>query len=909
MKRQLYILKYFVLYALLAALLTGWSSCSDEEIIKMPGDEPQAMMLKLHVPEMEQVSMTRAVDENGIGQIHVRFLKGTTVYSNQNYTPDTNGTVKLFLPKGVDGLQVVANYNGTLPDDLATATVNGLPITEGQLPMWGKVSSTDNGWDSTNKTITVSLQRAVAKMSIDATQCYNGGSSSTTTNTFSLTQAKIFNVYDRGYLVENITEGGAPVLPSGAVLLGPSTATDAWTSNTLQLPAVTSESETNPATPLYLYPTPCQTAKTRIVIEGRFNGATYYYPVELVETDDKGYVTGTAPTYLNILPNHEYKLVIKDVTGKGYDSPAAALKNPPLNMLVEIIDRRVDIFDMVANGSDELGVGQTVTIEAHAEGYYNAAPAAVETKVFTTYDPTNTSYEGSDFSQMKTPEITYEGNESNWLTVALKDNYASNNDGTAGYMYTYTLTANRNPSTTPRTAKITFKVGLLERTITVEQKGSTVLMALSKRNVWLYSGEKNGIIKNCLITENYFQSLLGGDTSGTVPPIYGTLPEDMQGVSRQGLIFNIIDTEDEFHDNYTYQQDGQDGQDKTEFVSSTLSYFIKKESTDEITLHDGTGDTWTWNVTSNTPIKYNGNDFKESDPTGSEYIGINATYGALGGVFYIYLKQQALTKNANGATSNKELLDYYLNMKNGEMKVVITTTENTRIEIPIYVSGILHNLNGKNQIVPAGESGPVKGWHYYELVKHDSISYIFDRNLGAKSNKRDAQGAYFYKKLKWNWDGSNNKYAGEESILPSILGDAYNEGRLTILNGELSLDFDNDCPYLKSSKTSYNDGFKVYFPLLKYLQGHCWIEGEGVGYDLKLADGYPMGEQGGYYWRGGTDYNEESKIEDYFWWNNYLFNNEGCSLNTFRITEEQGGRTELYYGLQMRLMYTPKEDD
>jgi uncharacterized protein (TIGR02145 family) len=71
------------------------------------------------------------------------------------------------------------------------------------------------------------------------------------------------------------------------------------------------------------------TDKTCLVIGGYYNGALSYYRVDFADE---------AGARLSLLRNHNYRVVIKEVTAAGYPSYAEALANEPFNIVVTITE-------------------------------------------------------------------------------------------------------------------------------------------------------------------------------------------------------------------------------------------------------------------------------------------------------------------------------------------------------------------------------------------------------------------------------------------------------------------------------------------------------------------------------------------------------------------------------------------
>lgn len=99
-------------------------------------------------------------------------------------------------------------------------------------------------------------------------------------------------------------------------------------------------------------------AKNRpfIIIKAPFEGVEYYYRVEFekVETVNEK----TTITKLDVMSNHEYRFLVKDVIGRGEATPEAAAQNPSsMDMLqIEVYDVCPQSYNMITDGIRELGV-------------------------------------------------------------------------------------------------------------------------------------------------------------------------------------------------------------------------------------------------------------------------------------------------------------------------------------------------------------------------------------------------------------------------------------------------------------------------------------------------------------------------------------------------------------------------
>lgn len=85
-----------------------------------------------------------------------------------------------------------------------------------------------------------------------------------------------------------------------------------------------------------------------IILQGSYKGTSGYYKIVLAQAGN---------IYLDVVRNHRYIVHVMSVSGPGYANYSDALANPPSNMFeYQILDTRDDIFLIVTDGRNELGV-------------------------------------------------------------------------------------------------------------------------------------------------------------------------------------------------------------------------------------------------------------------------------------------------------------------------------------------------------------------------------------------------------------------------------------------------------------------------------------------------------------------------------------------------------------------------
>ena len=113
------------------------------------------------------------------------------------------------------------------------------------------------------------------------------------------------------------------------------------------------------AGPLYLYETPNaegdDKGRTSIIIQGRRNGATYFYKVDLVYYDTENEAAGHL--FYNILRNFNYNLKINEVNGAGYSTLDAAIAGAASNNLSA--STATSSLSVISDGTQKLEVTET----------------------------------------------------------------------------------------------------------------------------------------------------------------------------------------------------------------------------------------------------------------------------------------------------------------------------------------------------------------------------------------------------------------------------------------------------------------------------------------------------------------------------------------------------------------------
>ena len=108
-------------------------------------------------------------------------------------------------------------------------------------------------------------------------------------------------------------------------------------------------------TPKYVYERNQDEASSPafILVRAEYNGGTYYYKLDLVETDPSTYIT----SYLNLYRNFQYTIRITSVSGVGYDTPKEAISAVASNNIGASVE--VSEVNTIQDGKNELYVSET----------------------------------------------------------------------------------------------------------------------------------------------------------------------------------------------------------------------------------------------------------------------------------------------------------------------------------------------------------------------------------------------------------------------------------------------------------------------------------------------------------------------------------------------------------------------
>lgn len=475
------------------------------------------MQLTISVPASQTV-VTRGgtVDENTVENLSVLVFsskdEGAVLEQKQQFseteledvTPDGGTvckrfTVRLTPAKGSKAVYVVANVNPqlesltadgeiTLADvrKLVTSMETGI-LTGEKAPfaMSACIETTVPGIALVEKTIP--LIRSVAKFTLQIEEGVN---------------PKFSEPLIRVWYAQT----------SGSILTG-ADVTDNQTPPALTSMPGRAIAASEGGVPLYVYPSqgwndgstirrPC------VIVAAKYNGESCYYRVNLVDEEGKE---------LLIRPNHHYELIVTDVKSPGYATEQEALENSPSGIAVTILDHEPQVFDMVTDGTYELGVSDTIHMASKAT---EAVTGALYVRCY----PSSASSEEVSLKVV-------EGNE--WLSASNTVPSSSNSEKD-GMLYTYTLTAAANPTGLSRVGKVEVAYHSLKRIVTVVQDDAFLSFELGTIQLAVEEYERNdeGAItsKTSLSVSNDYWKFIRNELTDS--PLFGISAEAMNGLIR-----------------------------------------------------------------------------------------------------------------------------------------------------------------------------------------------------------------------------------------------------------------------------------------------------------------------------------------------------------------------------------------
>ncbi|MDE5887292.1 MAG: starch-binding protein [Muribaculaceae bacterium] len=538
-----------------------------------------------------------------------------------------------------------------------------------------------------------------------------------------------------------------------------------------------------------------------VIVKAKYLNKDYYYRLdfqksEKVDDDDSdelssGNIT-TKP--FDVLPNHWYQFVIKNVIGAGYDTPEEAAKNPTPMIDYEIHDHSPKIFNMISDGSRELGVSKAVTNQ-------NAAINSTETL----YVKLFSLNKGED------SELTFENWEDfikidedcDWLTVSaitsnttdVGDDNPDKNDTGKLYDVELKFLSTKNP-------------GKLETTISVTWRGLTRDVPV----VWNREFDSSDLFSSVKI-----KAYTGQPSSWSTGSFWG----GNDGYEYFTYTPENSTTEKGFFKEYAYGTTAQqnNGQDREDGFHFPMPY------------GDPTHYKYMYKVTINSNLVTSGQKWSvtSEDIDGVEFSLNGSSSWATS------LKDISANQNVFYIRSNDESYDY----KIGKLVLKVTDgiNEATYDNVKIYHTGFFYqdkayptNQDTSSSFIKDGSAHT--GLAYYEVVTCGQDHWL-DRNIGAEAANSyiinglgtDDSAGYYVVAAKYYLHNDPIIYEGmcpPGYTVPSV--DQWDNLRNSD-NFTITLFGSNYNPSFAGEK-----GKVMFFPKAQYLEGSSYQGEERAGY-------------------------------------------------------------------------------
>lgn len=651
-------------------LLLSVASCTDEEIgSRLPRDgELVEMTFILNVAQTEDVALTRAVtSENVVTELTLLVFpsqEGTAeleqIQRVSEFTETNNSyrfTIQLEASASEKYIYIVANANDKLTGiskgsttlaDVRAITSN-VVSGETNLVMSGVKQSTIPGIGLVAEDFV--LNRNTAKVTVKNAEGIS----------LRLGEFQLRNGSEEGQILAG-AETDAANAPQGTATI----------------------SQSDPTKPLYTYPS-SSASQPFLVVSGTDNSVTSWYRINLKSTEG---------SYFSLLPNHHYEVKITKVNGKGYDSADEAAKHDPSGIEAEIYDHQPTVYNMVTDGSQELGVSDTIEIGAQAKAtakfsikYYPGTPTDLTVEI----DNASTSW----------LELDNDGTPT--ATTPLDDGKET------GTLYTYRAkTKIENLSGDDRYGHILVSAGGLSRVVVVKQVEEFLNDQFGTIKLLVKEYERDKETWNVTNTKelgtyyNYWNFIRGRDNDN---PLYGITPEDMGGKIRT----------EGFH------------APMSDFLQFVYTFTLPNETSSsaysnvswKVELAEGYKDKL---------LFWNG----DNSPVGDGVTIDNASFltgTSLNGQSFTFTNSLLDMQKPDGSI----VADAYRYGKDA-FRIVLTnnsTGGTTTLSYDLYHTGVFDYDDGTGTHQTGGKND--QGWYYYEVIQMGN-NYWLDRNLGAKSS-------------------------------------------------------------------------------------------------------------------------------------------------------------------------------
>lgn len=811
-------------------LLLSVASCTDEEIgSRVPWDgERVEMTFILNVAQTEDVALTRAVtSENAVTELTLLVFpskdaaaKLEQIQRVSEFTEINNSyrfTIQLEASASEKYIYIVANTNNKLPDiskgittltDVRAITSN-IVSGEPQLVMSGVKQSAIPSIGLVAEDFV--LNRNTAKVTVKNAEGIS----------LQLGEFQLRNCSEAGQILAG-AETNADNAPKGTATIG----------------------QSDPNKPLYTYPS-SSASQPFLVVSGTSNGVTSWYRINLKNAEEN---------YFSLLPNHHYEVAITKVNGKGYDSADEAAMHDPSGIEATIYDHQPTVYNMVTDGSQELGVSDTIKVGAQADAtaefsikYYPSTPTDLTVKV----DPKDDYW------------LVLDNNGAPTTTTTLDDGKET------GTLYTYRVKVTiGNLTGDDRYGHIRVSAGGLSRDVVVKQTEEFLNDKFGTIKLLVKEYERDDDWKITTTKEldtydDYWKFIRGKETD--TKQLYGINPEDMGGKIRT----------EGFH------------APMSDFLQFVYTFTLPTNMEDvswKVELAEGYEDKLLfWNGTSSPE-----GEGSTTPPSGDRLEGQSFTFTN---------KLLDMQKPGTGIVA-----DAYRYGKDA-FRIVLTnntTGRTTTLSYDLYHTGVFAYDDGTGTYQTGGKND--QGWYYYEVIQMGN-NYWLDRNLGAKSSGYYIQDGNGNSLLgDGDWPMSDNSAGGLYCIAgiptnnePTIYDDMCPKGfRIPYMSEFNALvadpKFHNDyvvstgtdywCPYYLSAK-----GGTVYFP-----KNRMYYGGQAAG-----------DANAGYYWTRTAALGASGEERGY-WLQFMKFSGSNASAGRYRIWQDASKPN----GMSVRCVYASR---
>ncbi|MCH5225159.1 MAG: hypothetical protein J1D77_04130 [Muribaculaceae bacterium] len=676
-----------------AALLALSSCSSDLDIDKglFPGSEE--IVIQFAIPDLKSV-LTRATSEAGIEKIDAfLFTEDGQFIAKENYsiTPQlaqqkvllrvggaySNKNVVIYLvANGGSNVESINSLEGLRRHILDTSLQD-----PDYLPMIGKVTV-----NTAETETSLTLTRSVAKVSAECSM-----------ENVEVEGIRIYNNAVEGFLASSINRqeyDGDDYVISTNVNTG--TPADGDFNN-------------QPNT-LYTYPSYGfnynEKTGAYVIVKVKRDGTDQYYRLNLrkektsKDSDADGYIdTANGLIYLNLFPNHHYKIKITGFFTDGYPSAEEASKHPEADQFIvyNIHDHAMEVLSMVTDGYNELGVTPEVTLNSSVDEKTVVVKCFSPDRVVTeneiewvASEGLQVVYAGPHKYKLEDGEVEDDGTE-NPFVADYNERWDPDNPGQQ-FEFTVKI-AQGTKEYENLDGEVTFKWNGLERKVKVNFEAAFLLpdvctvtlkifengtkLDATIRDYWTFvtaqgeSGEKEGLATSA-------------DLKGQTPRLFGIKPQNMVGNKKRmnGFHFPMPYGEQHSSNPWTYVY-------TVDFTNLTHQADIEGKTIERI------------------------EDIKSGDSFFTDCVNWSYSSGNSG----------ELTFNQTG------LSDPY-QYGGGTITFVVKYTDGTEslINASLYHTGFFH-YEGETAYAPENKLG----YYYYEVVPMAG-SYWLDRNIGAEAN-------------------------------------------------------------------------------------------------------------------------------------------------------------------------------